>query len=149
MLFVYKPSIKSQVSKTLNQSPSLGLSFRLLALSACIVTCHSIWPCDYVILGECGSDRWVSAKIDVLQQWSYIFLALTQMVGTRSLEISFTILWKLSYFVQNIRLHNHKIMHFHQEHCSWGICQSGLRLIITWLAWLSLWWFLQCMKNHA
>ena len=21
--------------------------------------------------------------------------------------------------------------------------------IITWLVWLSLWWFLQCMKNHA
>ena len=24
-----------------------------------------------------------------------------------------------------------------------------LTYILTWLFWLSLWWFLQCMKNHA
>ena len=29
------------------------------------------------------------------------------------------------------------------------IFHHSLYVFITWLAWLLLWWFLQCMKNHA
>ena len=39
----------------------------------------------------------------------------------------------------------------YSECISWTALRKPVEMdvIITWLVWLSLWWFLQCMKNHV
>ena len=55
-----------------------------------------------------------------------------------------------------------KKMHLKMASAKWRLFRLGLNVlthcefyfgwfiaVITWVAWLSLWWFLECMKDHA
>ena len=129
---------------------------------------NTLYHCDEHVQGEVIFTQRGYYISNALYLLSSVFTAMTCNMFNTALTLFYSVLSK-TYFELYVFFHNIHSSRFkskpgqshdcqHDWHrCQWhncgeyGKCAYRYRQIpiITWLVWLSLWWFLQCMKNHA